>query len=330
MYARTDRYLETNHVTLIQAICADIEVHDLTQEQHSIALEHLAVHLSISDREKLISVLCHHQPDLLTSLVRSLVTAYEPIIRALHEAVDLSSGLSDLQLFLNDLIRLSDTQKKEHTAKPVVKEFYHLLDKHVTSSHSFFHQVFKNSNDLREWYQGYAREALHQYRSKQRQGIEVAAAGDVNKRLQGLFQALPIDEKMILKSELENYAQKMSREALLSFQRFETMNDDLARKDSEDQSGPGIYLAKWQRLMNDTTVTPDYPQNPIRFAEQGTRVDTADSVPQIDASYLLSNEPEKGHTKVAESIIMSKLRTKFRLLLEEAALMTGTGVAREE
>ena len=71
----------------------------LSEEQIPLALEYLSVQLSLRDRQKITDVLCSRQPDLFTQAVREGVVAYDPIIRALHNAVDLSGTVGDLPNF---------------------------------------------------------------------------------------------------------------------------------------------------------------------------------------------------------------------------------------
>lgn len=83
----------------------------LTEHQHAIAQEHYSTLMSIRDREELTKILCKMQPDLLTSLIKDIVAAFDPIIRGLHNAVDLSATVTDAEAFLNDLIATSKPKR---------------------------------------------------------------------------------------------------------------------------------------------------------------------------------------------------------------------------
>ncbi|KAL9581692.1 MAG: hypothetical protein Q9203_005795 [Teloschistes exilis] len=145
----------------------------MTEPTHKHALDYLSLHLSIRDREQLIQVLCHSSPDLLTTCIRELVSVYDPIIRALHKAVDLGSGVTDAQSFLDDLIALAHIDSSSKSTKPApvptIKDFVHLLQKHAKSSHVFIHQALKNGKELSEWYHEYAIHAISQYKQQQQQ-----------------------------------------------------------------------------------------------------------------------------------------------------------------
>ena len=211
--------------------------------------------LSIRDRDELTDVLCHHQPDLLTSSVRSIVTSYEPVLRALHKAVDLSSGVSDLQAFLADLIKLSTIHHDPQGARSSsVEDFCLLLRRHARSSHRFMHQALKNSHELTSLYRAYASHAASQYR---RTGHSEGAAGDFTQNLLSMYFRLTEDEQAIVSQELALHAKYLAEIAEISSASFEGIVENLAQKKSSTSHGPGIYISKWEGLMHETPFTPE-------------------------------------------------------------------------
>ncbi|EOD52707.1 Px domain containing protein [Neofusicoccum parvum] len=73
------------------------------------------------------------------------------------KSVDLSAGLTDLENFLNDLIKVSklpSPSKNKDKAKPppTVEDFVKLLKKHQGSCHRFLHQIAKNGPEVTEWF----------------------------------------------------------------------------------------------------------------------------------------------------------------------------------
>ncbi|KAL9637362.1 MAG: hypothetical protein Q9164_002227, partial [Protoblastenia rupestris] len=252
----------------------------LTTEQHTKALDFLAIQLSIRDRNELVRILCYHQPDLLTSSVRNLVNAYDPVIRALHQAVDLSRGVSDLQDFLNDLISLARIDKKAEQAKsPSVEDFCRLLQRHQGSSHRFIHQVLKNGPTLSGWYSKYAAHAAAQYKSKEH-GIEgMKAAGNFSASLQGMYSDLNDEEKSKVVREMDRHFDYLTSLTNDSADSMEGIIANLAKDVSLKSRGPGIYLAKWQSLMDATAITPETAEGTVRSGKSqsvrdATRVDT--------------------------------------------------------
>lgn len=241
-----------------------------SENQHKLALEYLAIQLAIRDRQELIDGLCRHSPDLLTSSLRSVIPAYDPIIRSLHQAYDLSGGVSDLENFLTDLISVSTMKSKSGVSNPPsVEDFCRLLQKHQGSSHRFIHQVLKNDKDLSQKYFDYAVHAARQYRQEIERTIDdestgTAAAGDFTSHLDSLMSNLSEAEKAKILGEINNHAEYLFILTHNSTQRMKTVINHLAEGESDIQHGPGMYLSRWQTLMDETPITPAKPSGPVR------------------------------------------------------------------
>ena len=258
----------------------------LSEKQHKLALDYLAIQLAIRDREQLINVLCNHQPDLLTSSIRTMVGAYEPIIRALHQAYDLSGGISDLEAFMTDFINISKVETQNGQCKaPSVEDYVNLLHKHQGSSHRFIHQVLKNGKELSQWYHEYADHAAKQYRQEitQKSADEEhpgnAAAGDFSPRLQSLISALSEEDKSRVLQEVDKHTTYLSSLTETSNTRMKTVVRHISEDKSETAVGPGMYLSRWQTLMDETPITPATPEGLVRHGKDdsvkdATRVDT--------------------------------------------------------
>ncbi|KAL9577454.1 MAG: hypothetical protein Q9212_006357, partial [Teloschistes hypoglaucus] len=258
----------------------------ISENTHKNALDYLSLHLSIRDREQLIQVLCHSSPDLLTTTIRELVSVYDPIIRALHKAVDLGSGVTDAQSFLDDLIALAHIDSSKSTTSrsstkpahvPTVKDFVHLLEKHAKSSHVFIHQALKNGKELSEWYHEYAIYAISQYKqqqerdSKPEHGEEDAktasAAGDFTPFLTSLISSLqnPNDRQKCL-AQIDAHATFLDSLAQRSKKSMDATvraslatsppNRENAADRAEEKGSPGIFLLKWQHFIDATPITP--------------------------------------------------------------------------
>ena len=79
----------------------------LTDAQHAQCLAYYSSLLSVRDREGITAALCRTPPDLFTSMVRDVATAYDPMIRSVHARVDLKEHLEAMQGFIDDFIRAS-------------------------------------------------------------------------------------------------------------------------------------------------------------------------------------------------------------------------------
>ncbi|KAL2149237.1 hypothetical protein VTH82DRAFT_8585 [Thermothelomyces myriococcoides] len=66
----------------------------LTETQHSECSEYLSALLEARDRDKITNVLCRQSPDCFTQVVKDAVATFEPMIRAIHQKVDLREHIS--------------------------------------------------------------------------------------------------------------------------------------------------------------------------------------------------------------------------------------------
>ena len=302
---------------------------DMSEQQYKTSLEYLALQLAIRDREELVKVLCHHQPDLLTSSVEDLVKVYEPIIRALHNAIDLSAGMGDLQSFLHDLVEMSQISGKKTEKQSIsVEDYVRLLRKHQGSSHRFVHQALKNGKDLSEWYMGYAKHAAAQYRQKNNDVQPLkdspedgdAGAGDLSKELSDLCTALSDQDRSTVYSELDEHAKYLHSLNQESHRRLKLVVQNSGTEKSEISYGPGTFLAKWQAYINATSITPAIAEGEVRnggseSVQEATRVD-------VDGSKKGTSHPLRENTDPRPpdvSNTLRLLRPGFRELLVSLA-----------
>ncbi|KAL8998627.1 MAG: hypothetical protein Q9169_002378 [Polycauliona sp. 2 TL-2023] len=277
--AEEQQRLLSQSVSIVTAIVgSDKSSKPLTEPSHKTALDYVSLHLAIRDREKLIEVLCLHQPDLVTASVRELVTVYDPIIRALHKAVDLGSGVTDLQNFLDDLISLSLMDKAKPSKPPTVQDFVRLLEKHQKSSHVFIHQALKNGKELSQWYHDYALHAIEQYKQTQvNDHADGTAAGDLTSCLNDLISKLSNDQQQEVRGQLDQHAAFLDGLAQQSKVRMDgTIRASLApdNADSSDVDGsPGMFLLKWQHFIDQTPITPGPGNGPPRTGASDSVVD---------------------------------------------------------
>lgn len=271
---RTNNRLETKPESLTFTILSsNPSLPVLDSHQQTLAQSYLSIQLSIRDRDQLIAVLCHSSPDLLTQSIRSILPGYEPIIRELHNAADLSGGVSDLEGFLNDLIKVSTVDGKSKGTDdlpPTLEDYVTLLQKHQSSSHKFIHQVLKNGKELSAQYHKYAAHAAHQYKQKSSvihndgEGVGAAGAGDCTPKIQTLFTILSEQDKTIVLQEINAHALYLSSLTTTSTNSMRTIIGNLAAGTSETSRGPGVYLYRWQALMDETPITPATAKGPVR------------------------------------------------------------------
>lgn len=210
------KHSQTSSNSIILTILADAgKPSDMKEETHKLALDYLSCKLSIHDRKEIVAIECHSHPDHLTAMFKSLINAYEPIIRRFHEAVDLSDTVADFQAFITDMLkvaRIPPPGRDGKTIVPTVGDFVQLLRKHQYSSHKFIHQLTKNGKEVTKWYLDWANSAASKFQressfvdaseSQDTEGESNTAshqspkdAGDLTKPLTELFEALPAETR---------------------------------------------------------------------------------------------------------------------------------------
>ncbi|KAF2721279.1 hypothetical protein K431DRAFT_224735 [Polychaeton citri CBS 116435] len=244
---------------------------ELTDSQHSKALEYLALHLSIRDRQEIVRVLCHRNPDHLTAAIRVAVDAYTPMIRHVHQAVNLSDTLWDLERFITDMLAMSKPKLEKGARKgeekpPSVEDYVDLLHRHQDSCHKFLHQVAKNGTEVTRWWQEYIHMAVAQFRMKEKTPDSQAAIskrvedGGARDAIQVAFSDLSQPDQEAIKTELSAQSKYLDDLHAASAARIASV----IKRQYSTPYGPGAYLARWQNLLDSTLVTPEKVKGPVR------------------------------------------------------------------
>lgn len=279
----------------------------LSETQIPSALDYLSIQVSLTDRRKITSILCSRQPDLLSQAVRECVSAYDPVIRALHKAVDLSATVGDLQSFLDDLLAFAPSGKNASTAS--VGDSVQLLRKHQASSHRFIHQVCKNGPELSQWYKEYARtSAAHFKVASPPSSTDIEGAGKLTNQLNAAFSSLPEKQRNEILTECDAYTNYFTHlsstsEASMHFSvqdasstapqpgrlkrafthsRAPTRESSPSPAAAKAAPGPGVFLRRWQAYVNATPITPK-DGGGVRYGGDGDVV-SAGRVPKSGAA----------------------------------------------
>ena len=290
---------ETQARSIVSIIISESASSELSTSNHALALEYLSIVLSIRDREQIIATFCRHNPDLFTPIARDLVSAYEPIIQAIHNAVDLSGTVSDAERFINDLIRTSKVKPGEVAS---IEDFVKLLEQHQGSSHHFIHQVTKNGKEITEWYREYAHLVAKQFRRSSSE-IEITeeSAGVLTKTLNSLVESLTPVEQNTITEELDQHATYLS-----SLSSSSSRSATILSSGKSTTHGPGMYLARWQAFLDATEITPADPNGEVRTGasnevRDAARVDVdgekkGDGEVEKDVNDKLPNAPDTTKT----------------------------------
>ncbi|KAK2025694.1 hypothetical protein LX32DRAFT_596163 [Colletotrichum zoysiae] len=232
---------------------------DMSDDEHALCLEYYAALLGSRDREVIIAVLCKQSPDLLTQLVREAVAGFDPMIRAVHNKVNLSDHVRDAQTFLDQLIATSKPRKgrsrgEPDVVMPTVEDYVQLCKKNRHLLYKWLHAVCKNCPEVRDQFRAWSKDSLTAFRKTDRGGESI------EDQLAGIFGRVPDATKEALLPVIDAHAAYLRELDELSLARMQAILDG----GSSTMAGPGVYLARWQSLMDETLITPESPVGPVR------------------------------------------------------------------
>ena len=270
---------------------------EMTDQQHANALTYLQLQLAIRDRREITRVFCHRNPDHVTAAVRDGVDAYTPMIRQVHQAVNLADTMWDFERFVTDMLKMSKPSGTKGQEKPPsVEDYVDLLHRHQSSSHKFLHQVAKNGKDVMGWWKEYVHMAAAQFKRDEKPPPtdavvpERQAAGGARQAMADAFAKLPQEDQKAVKSELEQYQQYLDELHAASAKRIAAV----INKTHSTPYGPGAYLARWQQLMDKTPVTPATEQGEVRYgASKSVKEAGRKDVDGQEAGFVTEDEAEK-------------------------------------
>lgn len=273
---------------IIESQATNDKITEISEDHHTLLLQYFAASLSIRDRKELIRVLCQTYPDNLTQSIKDMVSVYDPLIRSIHQGVDLSSFMGDLQNFVDELIKLvrpnpkskSSTESEKGSGgkspsspkfkglePPSVEGFLDLIKKYIPVAFRFLHQVAKNCPDVREEWRGWANETIKNFRmhnsSKSDNNFhQGAGAGALTPQLNHIFSSMDDSKKASVTEALDEHATYLTHLSNLSTHRAQSILD--TKKNKNTLYGPGIYLSRWHNLLDNTLITPATLSGPLR------------------------------------------------------------------
>ncbi|GJC92545.1 fungal protein [Colletotrichum higginsianum] len=276
---------------------------DMSEDEHAMCLEFYAALLGMRDREEIISILCKQSPDLLTQAVREAVAGFDPIIRAVHNKVDLSDHLRDAQTFIDQLIATSKPKKggrskDDAESMPTVEDFVQLCKNNKQLLYKWLHAVGKNCPEVMDQFRAWAKDALVAFHKTAKGGESI------EDRLGGLFGQVPEKTRVALVPIIDAHAAYLRELDELSLARMQAILEG----GSASMAGPGVYLVRWQSLMDETLITPARPAGPVRQGKdvksaaplQGKRASGSSDTSQVVAAVRkmsISSLPEAPDVK---------------------------------
>ncbi|KGQ12778.1 hypothetical protein BBAD15_g1462 [Beauveria bassiana D1-5] len=224
-------------------------VEQLSEKQHALCLQYYSALLSIRDRDAITRVLCRQPPDLFTKALKEVAAAYNPMIRIVHERVDLGDHLQDLQEFITQFVRVSTHDSGAATVEDYVK----LLNDHKPLLHKFVHAVAKNCpqvwRDIREW----SNASIVRFRQ---QMASDATRSAMDESLDGLVSGLDDVARAKVLAAVDAHASYLATLKKGSDARLTQLAAQKTSSSGSGSWGPGIYLARWQDILDDTLITP--------------------------------------------------------------------------
>lgn len=317
-------------VSIFQSTRTDL-LSSLSEAQHTQCLEYYSALLSVRDREQITRVLCRQNPDLFTQALRDGVDSFEPIIRAIHEKVDLREHLSALERFLNDFINISRPKKNKKTSSssvpsvPSVEDYVGLLQRNKQLLYNWIHEFAANCPDVRESCRAWANDAIKEFRQGKFAGAGMktpeqdprgqtdpaesrkTGAGDMSVAFQDLYTSLPVETQRQVLDVLNEHVKYLNDLETLSTVRMQRVIDNMelgeptssksgtttprgfglgtalgllasstptsasgttTPRQAASMNGPGMFLCRWQELLDRTLVTPATPEGPPRTGKE--------------------------------------------------------------
>lgn len=311
-------------IAVILETANPILLSDLSEDEHTMCLEYYAALLAMRDREEIISILCRQSPDYLTQAVREAVAGMDPIIRAVHNKVDLSDHVRDYHMFLDQLIACSKPKKgksKDDTeTMPTVEDYVKLCKDNKHLLYKWLHAVGGKCPEVMDQFRAWAKDSLVAFHKTKNGGASI------EEQLGDIFNQVPDNSRAALLPIIDAHAAYLRDLEQLSLTRMQTIIEG----NSTSMAGPGVYLVRWQNLMDDTLITPVRPVGPVRLGKdvkglaptQGKRGSASSDAGEIIAAVRdmnLSSLPEAPDVQA----VIQALGPRFKQMLTVASRANG-------
>lgn len=259
--------------------------------------------------------------------MRDLVGVYEPMIRDIHANIDLTEHLDNMRAFIDDFLAVSASKSVEGTEGeyelPTVGDYVELLKRHRGSVYAWLHQSSLKCPQVRDQVREWAKGTVRAFRPEDSPGN--IGASSLLDRLEVLFEALPGEKQDEIRRVLDQHAIYLEALEANSSRRVEATAQDRA----EMASGPGIYLASWQSILDSTPITPDAGGGPRTGRDVLDRTTPGKPGATGDISWDGAVDAREGMGEVEadalrpdEGVVVGALGEEFRVLLREVAMVT--------
>lgn len=254
---------------------------NLSEQQHSQLLEYYSAQLSAQDRDKIVQVMCRNSPDHVTTLVREAMAAFDPIIRDLHNNVDLRKYVVNSQKIIDDILEVNKPKRDKHKKliPPSIEDYVFLLRRHKKWWFEYLHEFAKGCPEVRDrfrdWLKNNVLASFRQPEDGSEESRSMAGAGSMTEPLRTIFAKLDKDTKQKTITALDKYGEYTNTLDAQSSTRLQGIVDGLQEKSAKakdaaklgSMKGPGVYHARWQWLLDETLITPATPSGAIRHGK---------------------------------------------------------------
>ncbi|KAK0615603.1 hypothetical protein B0T17DRAFT_644607 [Bombardia bombarda] len=285
---------ESQHTQCVQYLAALLEVRDREEITDVLCnsnpdLFTQAVRDVVASFEPWIRTI-HERVDL-----REHLSAGESF---LNDFITTSKPKKPADAVSNDKTNGSSDAKME-TAAPSVEDYISLLRRNRHLLYNWIHQLAVKCPEIREVSLSWLKDTMKIFiqkssptsasspRSEDATATTTAsstasqgtknrkgAAGALSSNLQSLFAALPSETKRDVVSAVDAHAAYLSTLEDVSLKRMQTVLDNLPQDSSttaagdphsgRSMRGPGMFLARWQHLLDECPITPEVPNGPMR------------------------------------------------------------------
>lgn len=272
-------------------------IQDITPDQHTLAIEYLAIQLSTRDRLESIQTVCKEKPDLLSPVIKHQMALLAPLLKAFHDGkFDIGHIITHQKDYTADLIKTAKVTK-DHV--PGVDDFYALFQRHIPGLWKDLHEAASKCPGLHDAVYDWCSASIGQFRSSDTVG-EVnpeLRTGETTEALLKIFDDLPGGaKKEEVRSALDEHAAYLTRMRATSRAMLQQVLD---RRCSPDQIGPSPVLPRWHALLDATLLTPTELSGTVR---------TGRSADQVAARYDVAAAPDS-------SVVFEALSGSFRQYL---------------
>lgn len=341
---------EANSLSIITSIFNASSPHlnkQLTDAQHAQCLEYYSARLSVRDRERITSACCRQTPDMLTQAVKDLVAAWEPLIRSVHTNVQLHVHFEDLQKFIEAFIKTSQAKKGSRSplstprepTLPTVHDYVELLMSHRRLLYKYIHALGSKCPETWASIRAWANDVIRGFRQrnsssatngegekKSEHAPEHDEPQSISSVLDKLFGGLDADTQASVLTAVDAHAKYLSALNDLSSAKMQRLitaasaTSGTGSSDSLDRNagGPGVYLSRWQALLDETVITPSEKSGATRHGRDVKHTTTMGKTGSGGKKLEVDEAAQKSEVEAPDvKVVVDALAPGFRRAVQQ-------------